>query len=49
MLFRSNDYKVKLGSLLQQPYREYYAAENFKLPQRAIQNALTVGLEGTTP
>jgi len=44
-----NDYKVKLGSLLQQPYREYYAAENFKLPQRAIQNALTVGLEGTTP
>jgi len=35
-LFKKNDYKVKLGSLLEKEQRKYYINENFKILKAAI-------------
>jgi len=37
-LFKKNDYKVKLGSLLEKEQREYYIDENFKIVKAAIKD-----------
>jgi len=41
-LFKKNDYKVKLGSLLEKEQREYYINENFKILKAAINEKLKV-------
>ena len=39
-LFKKNDYKVKLGSLLEKEQRKYYINENFKILIAAINEKL---------
>ncbi len=41
-LFKKNDYKVKLGSLLEKEQRKYYINENFKILKAAINEKLKV-------
>jgi len=41
-LFKKNDYKVKLGSLLEKEQRKYYINENFKILIAAINEKLKV-------
>lgn len=41
-LFKKNDYKVKLGSLLEKEQRKYYINENFKILKAVINEKLKV-------
>lgn len=39
--FNTNDYSVKLGSLLEKEQRNYYASENFKILKSTIKERIT--------
>ncbi|MBA7481134.1 hypothetical protein ES707_16604 [subsurface metagenome] len=41
-LFKKNDYKIKLGSLLEKEQRKYYINENFKILKAAIKEGKLV-------